>query len=77
LAGYDYGNNTHLAASTYRIETVKHEKGFYIDVNGNLATAYGLIAAAEKAGFGFFSGPIPLRRHPIFCTNWQREKILA
>ncbi|MDD4379184.1 MAG: 2-oxoacid:acceptor oxidoreductase subunit alpha [Dysgonamonadaceae bacterium] len=60
LAGYDYGNNTHLAASTYRIETVKHEKGFYIDVNGNLATAYGLIAAAEKAGRRLFLGSYPI-----------------
>ena len=60
LAGYDYGNNTHLAASTYRIETVKHEKGFYIDVNGNLATAYGLIAAAEKAGLRLFLGSYPI-----------------
>ncbi len=60
LAGYNYGSNTQLTASTYRIETVKHEKGFYIDVNGNLATAYGLIAAAEKAGLQLFLGSYPI-----------------
>lgn len=48
--GYNYGNNIHLTASTYRIEPVEATKGFYTDVNGNTATAYGLIAAAEKAG---------------------------
>ena len=48
--GYNYGNNIHLTASTYRIEPIEGNKGFYTDVNGNTATAYGLIAAAEKAG---------------------------
>ena len=60
LAGYNYGNNTHLTASTYRIETVNNEKGFYIDINGNLATAYGLIAAAEKANLQLFLGSYPI-----------------
>lgn len=60
LAGYNYGNNTHLTASTYHIEPEKHEKGFYIDINGNLATAYGLIAAAEKAGLRLFLGSYPI-----------------
>jgi len=49
-AGFNYGHNIHATVSTYRIETTPSEKGFYTDVNGNQATAYGLIAAAEKAG---------------------------
>lgn len=59
-AGFNYGNNTHLTATTYRIEAVEHSKGFYIDVNGNQATAYGLIAAAEKAGLQLFLGSYPI-----------------
>ncbi len=59
-AGYNFGSNTHLTANTYRIETVKHSKGFYLDVNGNLATVYGLIAAAEKAGLNLFLGSYPI-----------------
>lgn len=58
--GYNYGNNIHLTASTYRIDTVKQEKGFYADVNGNQATAYGLMAAAEKAGLDLFLGSYPI-----------------
>ena len=52
--GYNYGNNIHLTATTYRIDTVETGKGFYTDINGNTATAYGLIAAAEKAGVKLF-----------------------
>ncbi len=58
--GYNYGNNIHLTASTYRIEPIEGSKGFYTDVNGNTATAYGLIAAAEKAGVQLFLGSYPI-----------------
>ncbi len=48
-AGYDYGHNTHATAmNVYRIETTAAEKGRYMDITGNKATAYGFIAAAEK-----------------------------
>ncbi len=59
-AGYNYGHNTHTSVSTYRIETVNAEKGFYTDINGNKAAAYGLIAAAEKAGLPLFLGSYPI-----------------
>jgi 2-oxoglutarate ferredoxin oxidoreductase subunit alpha len=58
--GYNYGNNIHLTASTYRIDPIESGKGFYTDVNGNTATAYGLIAAAEKAGVQLFLGSYPI-----------------
>jgi len=58
--GYNYASNIHLTASTYRIEPTKVGKGFYTDVNGNTATAYGLIAAAEKAGVQLFLGSYPI-----------------
>jgi 2-oxoglutarate ferredoxin oxidoreductase subunit alpha len=59
-AGFNYGHNIHASVSTYRIETINHKKGFYTDVNGNKATAYGLIAAAEKAGLPLFLGSYPI-----------------
>lgn len=58
--GYNYGNNIHATATTYRIEGTKPTKGFYTDINGNKATAYGLIAAAEKAGLELFLGSYPI-----------------
>lgn len=59
-AGFNYGHNIHATVSTYRVETVNSEKGFYTDINGNKATAYGLIAAAEKAGLPLFLGSYPI-----------------
>jgi 2-oxoglutarate ferredoxin oxidoreductase subunit alpha len=58
--GYNYVDNTGLSVSTYRVETVESSKGFYTDINGNTATAYGLIAAAEKAGVKLFLGSYPI-----------------
>ncbi|WP_019540281.1 2-oxoacid:acceptor oxidoreductase subunit alpha [Proteiniphilum acetatigenes] len=58
--GYNYGNNTDMTASTYRIEPIESTKGFYTDINGNTATAYGLIAASEKAGVELFLGSYPI-----------------
>lgn len=58
--GYNYGHNIHAIASTYRIEGKKVSPGFYTDVNGNVATAYGLIAAAEKSELQLFLGSYPI-----------------
>lgn len=60
-AGYDFGHNTHAnVPATYRIESKHKEKGRYMDITGNKATAYGLIAAAEKAGMQLFLGSYPI-----------------
>lgn len=59
-AGYDYGNNIHASVSTYRIETNDPVPGIYTDINGNTATAWGLIMASEKAGRPLFLGSYPI-----------------
>ncbi|MDY2931099.1 MAG: 2-oxoacid:acceptor oxidoreductase subunit alpha [Muribaculaceae bacterium] len=55
-AGYDYGHNIHASVSTYRIESDNIRPGVYTDVNGNTATAWGLIMASEKSGRPLFLG---------------------
>ncbi len=60
-AGYNYGNNVHASVpNTYRIETKVKVPGRYMDITGNKATAYGLMAAAEKAGLRLFLGSYPI-----------------
>ena len=59
-AGFDYGHNIHASVSTYRIETEPIKKGTYTDINGNTATAWGLIMASEKAGRPLFLGSYPI-----------------
>lgn len=58
--GYNYGHNQHMTVPTYRVDTVAVESGRYIDINGNQATAYGLVAAAEKSGKELFLGSYPI-----------------
>ena len=59
-AGYDYGHNIHASVSTYRIESDNIRPGVYTDVNGNTATAWGLIMASEKSGRPLFLGSYPI-----------------
>ena len=60
-AGYDYGHNTHSSAiNVYRIESKEKHPGRYMDITGNKATAYGFIAAAEKAGLRLYLGSYPI-----------------
>ena len=59
-AGYDYGHNIHASVSTYRIESDAIRPGTYTDVNGNTATAWGLILASEKSGRPLFLGSYPI-----------------
>lgn len=59
-AGWDYGYNTHSSVSTYKIETAQSQSGTYTDINGNTATAWGLIMASEKSGLPLFLGSYPI-----------------
>ena len=59
--GYNYGHNVHANISIrYKIEPKTPVKGIYTDISGNKATAYGLVAAAEKAGLELFLGSYPI-----------------
>ncbi len=59
--GFNYGNNIHLNVSTFIVDK-SHEtpKGKYTSISGNKATAWGLIAAAQKAGLELFLGSYPI-----------------
>jgi 2-oxoglutarate ferredoxin oxidoreductase subunit alpha len=76
--GYNYGHNIHANVSTYRIESDnKAAKGFYMDVNGNKATAFGLIAAAEKAGLPLFLGSYPITPATDILHELSKHKALG
>ena len=59
-AGYDYAHNIQALAHNYQIVPAKIEKGTYRNITGNKATAWGLMAAAEKAGLPLFCGSYPI-----------------
>ncbi len=58
--GYNYASNIHAIPNTYRIEPAKLKKGLYRNINGNQATAWGLLAASEKSGRPLFCGSYPI-----------------
>ncbi len=59
-AGYSYADTMEIFANTYRIEPANLPKGKYRDITGNVATAWGLMAAAEKSGRQIFCGSYPI-----------------
>ncbi len=59
-AGWNCGHNTHASMPTYRVESDHVSPGTYTDVNGNTATAWGLIMASQKSGRPLFLGSYPI-----------------
>lgn len=59
-AGYNYAENVHALAVHYNVPPAHLEKGKYRSITGNKATAWGLLAAAEKANLPLFCGSYPI-----------------
>ncbi len=77
-AGYDYGHNTHSSATNvYRIESKHKVPGRYMDITGNKATAYGFIAAAEKAGLKLYLGSYPITPATDVLHELSKHKSLG
>lgn len=76
-AGYDFGHNTHASMSTYRIETEDPRPGIYTDINGNTATAWGLIMASEKSGRPLFLGSYPITPATDILQELAKRKDLG
>ncbi len=59
--GYHYAGNLHLNINTFIVDRSENlEPGRYTSISGNKAAAWGLIAAAEKAGKQLFLGSYPI-----------------
>lgn len=59
-AGYNFAETIEALPSSYTILKADIEKGTYRNIMGNQATAWGFIAAAEKAGKELFLGSYPI-----------------
>ena len=58
--GYNYAANIQAIPNTYNIEPAHQPKGLYRNITGNQATAWGLLAASEKANLPLFCGSYPI-----------------
>jgi 2-oxoglutarate ferredoxin oxidoreductase subunit alpha len=59
-AGYYYAETIEALTPVYRVMPAKIASGTYRNISGNTATAWGFLAAAEKAGLELFIGSYPI-----------------
>ncbi len=59
-AGWSYGETTETFAVSYEVAPAPMPTGLYRNITGNLALAYGLVAAAQQAGLSLFLGSYPI-----------------
>ena len=60
IAGYNFADTIEAFASTFKVEPAPLQKGLYRNVTGNLATAWGFLAASERSGLNLFLGSYPI-----------------
>lgn len=58
--GFNYAAAIQAVPNTYMVAPAELGKGLYRSITGNQAIAWGLIAAAEKAGLPLFCGSYPI-----------------
>jgi 2-oxoglutarate ferredoxin oxidoreductase subunit alpha len=58
--GYHYAETIEAMATTFMVNPAKKKKGLFRNITGNQATAWGLLAAAERSGLSLFLGSYPI-----------------
>ncbi len=76
-AGYNYGAATHAFANTYYTPAAPLTPGRYRSISGNVATAWGLCAAAEKANLPLFCGSYPITPATVILEELAKRKDLG
>lgn len=75
--GYNYGFTMQHMTPSYLVNPAEIENGTYRNINGNHATAWGLLAAAEKSGRELFLGSYPITPATDILTALAERKDLG
>lgn len=76
--GYNYAANVHAIANTYEVPKAEvKQHGLYRNINGNTATAWGFMAAAEKSGRPLFCGSYPITPATDILVELAKRKDLG
>ncbi len=59
-AGYNFAETIEAIGPTYKVPGARLKKGTYRNISGNVATAWGLLAASERSGRPLFLGSYPI-----------------
>ena len=73
-AGFDFGETAELFESNYEVRPATFEPGEYVQVTGNSALAWGLIAASRLAGLPLFLGSYPITPASDILHELSRRK---
>ncbi|MEN8228952.1 MAG: 2-oxoacid:acceptor oxidoreductase subunit alpha [Bacteroidota bacterium] len=75
--GYNYAETIEALSTTYHVDPVKGKMGLHRNITGNQATAWGLLAAAEKAGLELFLGSYPITPATEILQEIAKHKSLG
>jgi 2-oxoglutarate ferredoxin oxidoreductase subunit alpha len=73
-AGWNFGETTEAFSISYEIKPATMPAGTYRNISGNLALAYGLIAAGERSGLTLFLGSYPITPASDILHELSRHK---
>ncbi len=76
-AGHAYGETTETFAVRFEVAPAPMPAGEYRQINGNTALAYGLMAAAQKAGLRLFLGSYPITPASDILHELSKHKSLG
>jgi 2-oxoglutarate/2-oxoacid ferredoxin oxidoreductase subunit alpha len=76
-AGYNYADTIEAIVSTIKVGPAPMAKGRYRNITGNVATAWGLLAASEKSGRPLFLGSYPITPATEILMELAKHKSLG
>ncbi|MGE0590288.1 MAG: 2-oxoacid:acceptor oxidoreductase subunit alpha [Cyclobacteriaceae bacterium] len=75
--GYHFAETIEALPSMYKVPAAKIEPGKYRHISGNIATAWGLMAASEKLGIKLFYGSYPITPASDILHELSKHKHLG
>jgi len=76
-AGYNYADTVEALESVIQVSAAHMDKGRYRNITGNIATAWGLLAASEKSGRPLFLGSYPITPATEILMELAKHKSLG
>jgi 2-oxoglutarate ferredoxin oxidoreductase subunit alpha len=76
-AGFNYAETVEALESKYYVPPANIEKGRYRNITGNIATAWGLLAASERSGRPLFLGSYPITPATDILIELAKHKSLG
>ncbi len=76
-AGFNYAETIEAISSTIKIDPAPLQKGRYRNITGNVATAWGLLAASEKSQRPLFLGSYPITPATEILAELSKQKSLG